>query len=133
LGYLLENFAAHSEISSPGRPFQERMRFLFMLGMSTRVESLPFKVWRDQISTMIHTAAFEWRNDNSDIYHLFRDKLAYFENELLKLKEITTILELALWKRQMNENCHQIKTDEPSLRRQCPCGSNVVIGHVLCI
>jgi hypothetical protein len=34
----------------------------------------------------------------------------YFEDELPKLKEAATILELALWKLRMNENCFQHNT-----------------------
>ena len=41
--------------------FKERIQFLVMCGMSERVEALAFKVWRDHITNMIHTAAFEWR------------------------------------------------------------------------
>ena len=56
-----------------------------------------------------------------------------FEDEFPKLKKITTILELALWQMRLNENSHQIKTDESSMRRQCriTCGADVVIRHVL--
>jgi hypothetical protein len=57
------------------------------------------------------------------------------EDEFPKLKEITTIMELALWKMRMNKNRHQIKNenDESSLRRQCriTCGADVIIRHVL--
>ena len=71
-----------------------------------------------------------------------RATVANFEDKYTKLKEITTILELALWKLRMNEeispeeatNCRKkIKTDEWSMRRQCriTCGADVVIGHVL--
>jgi hypothetical protein len=58
------------------------------------------------------------------------------------LKEITTILELTIWKLRINENITQeeatncqkkIKTDESSIRQQCrvTCGADVVIGHML--
>jgi hypothetical protein len=91
---------------------------------------------------MIHTANFDFGRDNSGILRLIRDKCAHFENELPKLKEATTILELALWKMRIhnhslkeNTTGHQkkIKTDESSIRRQCrvACGASFVIGHVL--
>jgi hypothetical protein len=58
------------------------------------------------------------------------------------LKEITTILELALWKLKMNEKLPQEevtrpwkkeKTDKSSSRQhsRVTCGADVVIGHVL--
>ena len=128
---------------------QKRMRFLFTCGMSTCVEALAFKVWRDHITTMIQTACFVWGcvvwgRDNSNILHEIQAKVAHFEDELTTLKEVTTILELALWKLRLNKNlllqeeathCQKkVKTDESSvIRKQCRiiCGADVVIGHVL--
>ena len=123
-------------------PFRERMQFLFSCGMSDRVKTLAFKVWRDYVSQMILTADFEWNLDNHSILRSIRDKLVHFEHELPKLKEATTILEIALWKMKINDKSfkenmtqHQkkIKTDESSIRQQCrvACGADVVIGHVL--
>jgi len=140
--YLLDEFALPSHYSLGGLPFQERMRYLVNCSMSERVESLAFTVWRDHITNMIHSAAFVWNRDNSNILHRIREKLAYFEAEYPKLKEITTILELALWKLMMNENIPQeevshcqkkMKTNETESRRQCriTCGADVVIRHVL--
>jgi hypothetical protein len=58
------------------------------------------------------------------------------------LKQVTTILEIALWKMKMNEKSHQdlttqsqkkIKTDKSSSRQQyrVTCGADVVIGYVV--
>jgi hypothetical protein len=151
--YLLNEFAKPSNLHLNIVLLQEQMRFLFMCGMSDRVEALPFKIWRDCIINMIHTANFEYNWDNSLILLRIRDrnqrilpeirsKLAYFEGELPKLEEATTILELALWKTRLDDNCikenttlHQkkVKTDESSFRSQCrvTCGADVVIQHVL--
>jgi len=140
--YLLGVFARPSLISPNGAPFQERMKFILMCGMSIRVEALAFKVWRESITNMIQTSNFEYNMDNSLILHRIRAKIINFEDELPKLKEITTMLELALWKLRMNENIPQenathcqkkIKTDESSIRRQCriTCGADIVIRHVL--
>ena len=110
--------------------------------MSERVEALPFKVWRNHITIMIRTANFNWNGNNSDILREIRSKLDHFEDKLPQLKEVTTILELALWKMRMNEkipeekpsHCHKkVKTDKSSIRRQCrvTCGADVVIRLVL--
>jgi hypothetical protein len=139
--YLLDEFAVHSYFCFQST-FTNRMQILFICGMSDRVEALPFKVWRDHISHMIRTAVFEWRRNNSGILRSIREKLAHFEVELPKLKEVTTILELAMWKVRMHENDlqdtmnHQLKklkTDKSSSRQQCrvTCGADVIIGHVL--
>jgi len=141
--YLLDKIAVRcvSDIPMDGAPFQERMQFLFWCGMSDRMEALPFKVWRDHISHMIRTAVFEWRRDNSGILRSIREKLAHFEDELPKLKEASSILELALWKVRMAVNDQEIpsrrqkkvKTDEASSRKQCrvTCGADVIIRLVL--
>jgi hypothetical protein len=141
--YLLEMFAQPSRLSF-STEFRERVQFLFMCGMSSRVEALAFKLWRDYITSTIHTADFQWNENNSGLCDLIRDKIAYFEDEVLKLKEAMTTLELALWKARMtvNENIHQevmyrrqkkVKIDESSVRKQCrvACGADVVIVHVL--
>jgi hypothetical protein len=91
---------------------------------------------------MIHTANFEYNGYNFGIIQEIRAKITHFEAECPKLKEITTILELALWKLRMNENIPQeevthcqekMKTDETEIRRQCriTCGADVIIGHVI--
>jgi hypothetical protein len=113
--------------------------------MSLRVETLAFKVWRERISNMIQTSNFQYNEDNLSILREIRAKLASFEDELPILKEVTTILELALWKMKMtmNENIHQevvatkcqkkIKTDKSITRQQCrvTCGADVIISNVL--
>jgi hypothetical protein len=111
--------------------------------MSERVEALPFKIWRDHVTNMIQNATFKWREDNHPILRRIQEKLAYFEDELPKLKDATTMLELALWKMKMSQNgqniknqthCQKkIKADESSSRSQnrVTCGADFVIGHML--
>ena len=139
--YLLDKFALPSRVSFP-TPFKERMQFLVMCGMSARVEALAFTVWRECILNMIHIANFEYNRDNFHIIQRIRARVAHFEAEYYNLKEITTILELALWKSRMSENIPQeevshcqkkMMTNESSIRRQyrTTCGADVVIRHVL--
>jgi hypothetical protein len=145
-GYLLDKFA-NSNCFSIQTTFSKRMQFLVMCGMSDRVQALAFSVWRDYMTYMIQTSNFKfsgnnWNNSNSVILHGIKDKLVHFEEELPKLKQVTTILELALWKMKINEKSHQdmatncqkkIKADDLSIRSQyrVACGANVVISHVL--
>jgi hypothetical protein len=139
--YLLDKFAEPTIIPFSDK-LQERLQFLFMCGMTECVEALPFKVWRDHITVMIQTADFKSNEDNSIILHRIRDKLVFFEDELLQLKQATTMLELALWKKRIHDTNYQdiatqcrkkIKTVESSTRQQnrVTCGADVVIGHVL--
>ena len=145
--YLLVVFVSYSYFSFAGALYQERVQFLIMCGLSSRVEALPLKIWRDCIIEMIGIADFEDNNhikkgDNLRELRSIQDKLAHFECEYPKLKEATTLLELALWKLRMNAHSHtgmnirrqkKRKTDEASVRRQSrvTCGANVIIGHVL--
>jgi hypothetical protein len=140
--YLLNEFVKPSDVSLRVALFQERMHFLFTCGMSLRVEALAFRVWHDCIYNMIQTDDFKWNRDNSDILHRIRNKIAHYEDKLPKLKEATTILEIALWKTRLDENgckrgtTHRLKkykSDAPDIRRQCrvTCGADVIIGLVL--
>jgi hypothetical protein len=118
------------------------MQFLFMCGMSESVEALAFQVWRDHVTNMIQTADYKHNEDNRSILHGIQIRITHFQSEVSKLKEATTILELALWKLRMNEKIPQeeashcrkkMKSDKSSIRQQCriTCGADVVIRHVL--
>jgi demethoxyubiquinone hydroxylase (CLK1/Coq7/Cat5 family) len=80
--------------------------------------------------------------DNLVILDGIRAKVSHFQDEVPKLKEATTMLELAFWKMKISEKSHQdmstqsqkkVKTDESSIRQQCriTCGADVIIGHML--
>ena len=138
---MLDEFAETSIISFDDL-FTERMQYLIMCGLSDRVGALPFKIWRDDIRHNIQTADYKWGRDNSATLREIRAKVSHFEDELPKLKEITTILELTMWKLRINENITQeeatncqkkIKIEEFSIRQQCrvTCGADVVISHLL--
>ena len=132
--YLLTEFARSSSRFRNSVMFQEQMHFLFMCGMSVRVEALEFKLWRNHIKSMIHTATFALGRDNSAILHEIQDKFAHFDDEFTKMKEVTTILELALWKMRISENNHQdMATHDSNVRSQdrVTCGADVAIGHVV--
>jgi hypothetical protein len=53
--HLLDEMIRLFYFSFPSQ-IRERMQFLVMCGMSTRVEALAFQVWRDYITNMIRTA-----------------------------------------------------------------------------
>jgi hypothetical protein len=141
--YLLDKFAEPSNCTFPGVPFHERMRFLFTCGMSDRVKTLAFKLWRDHITSIIQSSNFQSNGDNRSILRSIRAKLDHFEDELPKLKDVTTILELALWKmKMMSEKGHQdmatqsqkkMKADESNVRSQnrVTCGADFIIRHVV--
>ncbi len=81
--------------------------------MSSRVDTLAFKVWRDYIKSMVYSAKFIHNGDNVHIVRRIQAriqaKVVYFEAKYYKLKEITTTLELALWKLSMKEKISWMK------------------------
>jgi hypothetical protein len=139
--HLLDEMIRLFYFSFPSQ-IRERMQFLVMCGLSTRVEALAFEVWRDYITNMIHTSNFGYNRDNSFILNRIREKLAHFDDKLSKLTEATTILELALWKTRLDENGHKretscrlkkVKPDVSDIRQQCrvTCGADIIIRLVL--
>ena len=91
---------------------------------------------------MIQTADYIYNRDNQSIIYEIQRKIAYFEDELPKLKEATAMLELALWKMKMSEKGHQdratqsqkkMKADESNIRSQnrVTCGADFIIRHVV--
>ena len=63
-------------------PFQERMQFLVKCSMSENVEALAFKVWRNYINNMFHSAEFNYYNQsgNQNIIRSIQAKVAHFED-----------------------------------------------------
>jgi hypothetical protein len=143
--HLLDVIAASYRFNTPAS-FQDIMPYLVMCSMSDCVDALAFKVWRDYIKRMDYSAEFIHNGDNMHIVRriqaCIQSKVVYFEAKYYELKEITTTLELALWKLRMNEKIppeettprqKKIKTDESNIRQQCriTCGADVIIRHVL--
>jgi len=91
--YLLDEFSSpsHEHYSFGGLLFRKRMQLCLMYGMSTRVEALAFKVWRDYVTNMIQAATFDYSRDNLYIISRIQEKVAHFEDEPPKLKDIMTI------------------------------------------
>jgi hypothetical protein len=81
----LDEFGSSSHISFESS-FIKTMQILVMCGMSDREEALALKVWHEHesIFNMICAADFKWGEHN-----LIQARVAHFEEELPKLKEIT--------------------------------------------
>ena len=104
--------------------------------ISTRLETIGVKQWRDYITDYV-TSSYS----NRETWLLgLKHNLGYFESEYSKLKEYTTLLELALWKHKMDEHCQasnrrikKLKIEKSHLREQCRinCGADIVIENVL--
>ena len=119
------------------------LQLLVNVSISTRINSIGIKQWRDDMSRMV---AEPIPRKQSKIVWLeeVKSKLSHDEAEYQQLKEATTILELALWKTKLDElNCQggkretqynkKRKIEDVYLRNQfrISCGADIVIEHVL--
>jgi len=120
----------------PG-PFERSFRNLVQCSLSKRIDAIGIKQWRDdimQVKGPIGTGNKYFSIFITDI----EAKVASYEVEYHKLKEATSLLELALWKHNMNKHCEgrrtkRVKIEESHLREQCrvSCAADVIIEHVL--
>jgi len=116
---------------------------LVKCSITTRLNVIGIKKWREEITNKLQTKPeHSWSNCRSEWLSGVESKLQYYELEYQKLKEVTLILELALWRAKVNENKQydkrrrqgkREKIDELSVRKLCrdSCGAGVIIGHVL--
>ena len=96
------------------------------------------KQWRDAIKLTTENCS----GPRQDFIAEVKTKVAHYEDEYHKLKEATSMLELALWKNKINETnstkggarkCKKVKVDYNAVRNQCRvnCGANIIIENVL--
>ena len=117
--------------------------FLTRCSIVTRVNAMGIKHFRDAM-------ADDWMGDDEDDFDREEwhnetlAKLEYYESEYLRLKESTSLLELALWKIKINDSSldhgkaiggdsKKMKIDPSELRLQCriSCGDDHVVENVL--
>jgi hypothetical protein len=115
--------------------------FLTRCSIATRVNAIGVKHFRDAM-------ADDWMGDDEDDFDREEwhnetlAKLEYYESEYLRLKEISSLLELVLWKMKldyskggitMSGGDKKIKMDQSEFRLQCriSCGADHVIENVL--
>ena len=126
-------------------------KFLVKSSISPCLNSVGLKQWRDDIITDIENIPdfypVEDTTHDRNLYHVKRthpldrikQKLSCYEDEYLKLKEATTMIELTLWKNKIYEaaqckgRCKKKPKNELTARDQCriSCGADIVIEHVL--
>ena len=115
-----------------------QFRLIVLRSIKQRINAIGVKQWRDVILGYKEI-------DNSTFLPTIRSKLANYEAEYHKLKEATSVLELVLWKKQINEanftnqttgrgrKSKRVKVDDSGIRNQCRvnCGADVIIENVL--
>ena len=136
---VVEPLAAEEE-----RLYEETFRFLVKCSVTKRINAIGLKQLRDSVTydieTLRPTDGILGNYDKDAYLTTIRSKLTEYEAEYYQLKDATTILELALWKKRVDEykqsesRCiKRMKIDEADLLGQCriSCGANIVITHVL--
>ena len=121
---------------------------LVQCSISDRRDKIGLKQWRDDISDCIRKTLPTERNKKLIDFYIRRSFLtdietilSWYEDEYHKLKEATSILELALWKSKIDGHrshgrgrCNKkIRVGKSDVREQCRfnCGADIVIQHVL--
>ena len=114
--------------------------FLVKCSCSKRVDAIGIKQWREDLTSeienlmLIETGSIDKPmrcSISSDLPKrqrwliCFSIKLSRYEARYQQLKEATTLLELTLWRNNMDENSQE--------RKECRinCGAHIVIEHVL--
>ena len=115
--------------------------FLIRCSIVTRVNAIGVMHFRDAMAddwtgSALYFNGQAWRDETLA-------KLEYYESEYSRLKEMTSLLELAIWKMKIDNGskdlCEtmaggntKIKRDGPDFRLQCriSCGADVVIENV---
>ena len=119
------------------------LSYLFKCSVAERLSTIGLKQWRDAIINDIDSISDGSRAAHRTYLDNVSAKLSRFEMEYHKLKETTTLLELALWKTKMNDDentgdasrrcSKKMKVDESGVREQCrvQSGADIIIPLVL--
>ena len=126
---------ARARLSSRNEPYAHPATFCFLTrcSIAARVSTIGVKHFRDDM-------ADDWMGDKDNNFNRERwhnetlTKLAYYESEYQKLKDSTSLLELAFWK--MNIDAAAIDYgdamgDNNRLECRTNCGADFVIENVL--
>ena len=140
---VFDKMIANDSSNSNTTTVNETFKLLLKGSFSKRIYAIDVKAWRDDIINMIERTncikAFR-RSRTNDV----KSKLASYEAQYNQLKEATTILELNLWKKTINESMpneqesgkrkrKKTKVDELAIREQSRvnCGADLIIENVL--
>jgi hypothetical protein len=109
---------------------RESFRFLLKFSIKERLDSLKNSKWHEELEEDIRLLPRQADAADKCARELY-DKLNSFE----RIKEATSLLELALWKANMTDSCHK-KTrigNETRYRKKCHvnCGAEIIIRNVV--
>ena len=108
----------------------ETFRYLFQVSITKRLDSLGIRRWHEELEDGISTLPEKVGNRVRDTKTLY-DRLATYES----IKEGTSVLELAVWKAEIDvgRNKRARVDGDGSYKEQCRvnCGADVIIRNVL--
>jgi hypothetical protein len=141
--HILQELATDRWATKYGIISPSTFRFLTRCSLATRINAIGVKYFRDAMvddywSGYEHLFnGYLWRTETIT-------KLEYYESEYTKLKEMTSLMELALWKARIDDIIlvhdnatgginKKIKIDQSNFRLQCRinCGADQVVKNVL--
>jgi len=136
---VIEKLAVEPRCGSVCR--KQTYQFLVKCGFMERINAIGLKQWRDDVINTVMSPSFIMPYDVKEGNWLdgIKSKLILYEAEYHRLKEATSLLELALWKIKLNDHegeerqNKKMRIEESDVREQCRinCGADIVIQHVL--
>jgi hypothetical protein len=134
---ILGRLATPRPVNESSYVYSATFCFLTRCSIATRVKAIGVKHFRDAMVD-------DWMGDDHDFNREewlteTLAKLEYYESEYRKLKEITSLLELALWKLRMDNDSKaggrgnkKMTCDQSDFRLQCriSCGADHVVENV---
>ena len=126
----INELAVHNHI------LEETFGFLVQCGFTDRVNAIGLKQFREEMTEAMKKDV-PYRRKEAWL-NIVRSKLVNYEEEYRTLKEATTLLELAMWKKELEESDSKKKRkrtekSDSDFREQyrISCGADIVIEHVL--
>ena len=116
-------------------------QLLVKVSISICVDAIGLTLWRDDMAKMM-TKPIPFQTSKKAWLSNVKSKLSHYEAAYQRLKEATSMLELALWKTKLDELNGQIKGNAHRKKRKIEyselrnqyrisCGADIVIHHVL--
>lgn len=115
---------------------REAFQLLVKCSFTERINAIGLKRWRDNVIDTVMNPGFKIMDVKEDTWlNGIKSKLSQYEDEYSNLKEATSLLELALWEMELNDQSKKgrqnkkMKIDRKQYRVSC--GAEIVIQHVL--
>ena len=108
-------------------------RFLVKCSVSERLNAIGVRKWRTDIQNLVYGLhLIEHYNLTTDC-DTVHSKLISYEQEYRQLKDATLLLELALWKSEIDQNYQTDEQLTADTKGQCrvTCGAGIIIPNIL--